>query len=146
MRSTWNGCTRTRRWNASLPAFFTMYLLAAMRAASSASEEMFSFSQLHAQGQRQVTTTLVTPEEHAIWKRGRTAAAAARTPSPAPAAPDEVHAVRKVVHTGLLGPHVVDANLRVGDAAAEAGLGVGLALDLAVAPRRTCRVMREGGA
>ena len=46
MRSTWKGCTRTRRWNASLPAFFTMYLLAAMRAASSASEEMFSFSQL----------------------------------------------------------------------------------------------------
>ena len=46
MRSTWNGCTRTRRWNVSLPAFFTMYLLAAMRAASSASLLMFSFSQL----------------------------------------------------------------------------------------------------
>ncbi len=34
-----------------MPAFFTMYLLAAMRAASRASEEMFSFSQL--QGSKQ---------------------------------------------------------------------------------------------
>jgi len=48
MRSTWYGCTRMRRWKVSLPAFFTMYLLAAMRAASSASEPTFSFSKLHA--------------------------------------------------------------------------------------------------
>mmetsp|Transcript_46900 Transcript_46900/g.153559 ORF Transcript_46900/g.153559 Transcript_46900/m.153559 type:complete len:234 (+) Transcript_46900:64-765(+) len=44
MRSTCHGCTRIRRWKASLPAFFTMYLLHATRAASSASEESCSFS------------------------------------------------------------------------------------------------------
>ena len=46
MRSTWKGCTRMRRWKASLPACLTMYLLAAMRAASRASEVICSFSQL----------------------------------------------------------------------------------------------------
>lgn len=46
MRSTWKGCTRMRRWKASLPANLTMYLLPAMRAASSASLDTFSFSQL----------------------------------------------------------------------------------------------------
>lgn len=46
MRSTWKGCARTRRWNVSLPAFLIMYLLAAMRAASSASLLTCSFSQL----------------------------------------------------------------------------------------------------
>ena len=50
MRSTWKGCTRMRRWNASLPACFTMYLLAAMRAASRASDVICSFSQLHSRG------------------------------------------------------------------------------------------------
>jgi hypothetical protein len=44
MRSTWNGWGRTRRWKASLPDVFTMYLLHAMRAASSDSEETCSFS------------------------------------------------------------------------------------------------------
>jgi len=47
---TWKGCTRMRRWKASLPAYFTMYLLPAMRAASSASLQMFSFSQLRGWG------------------------------------------------------------------------------------------------
>jgi hypothetical protein len=46
MRSTWKGCARTRRWKVSLPAFLIMYLLAAMRAASSASLLTCSFSQL----------------------------------------------------------------------------------------------------
>ncbi len=50
MRSTWKGCTRTRMWKDSLPAFLTMYLLAAIRAASSASEPTFSFSKLGARG------------------------------------------------------------------------------------------------
>jgi hypothetical protein len=49
MRSTWKGCTRTRRWKDSLPAFLVMYLLAATRAASSASLDTFSFSQLRAE-------------------------------------------------------------------------------------------------
>ena len=44
MRSTCHGCTRMRRWNDSLPQFFTMYLLQATRAASSVSEETCSFS------------------------------------------------------------------------------------------------------
>ena len=47
MRSTWKGCTRTRRWKVSFPAFLVMYLFAAMRAASSASLVICSFSQLH---------------------------------------------------------------------------------------------------
>merc|ERR1711976_63441 len=42
--STWKGCTRTRRWKASLPQFFTKYLLAQIRAASRASEEICSYS------------------------------------------------------------------------------------------------------
>ena len=46
MRRTWKGCTRTRRWKVSFPAFLVMYLLAAMRAASSASLVICSFSQL----------------------------------------------------------------------------------------------------
>jgi len=44
MRITWNGCARTRRWNASLPANVAQYLLEAMRAASSASEDSCSSS------------------------------------------------------------------------------------------------------
>ena len=48
IRSTWNGWTRMRRWKASFPAFLVMYLLHAIRAASSASLDTFSFSQLHA--------------------------------------------------------------------------------------------------
>ena len=50
MRRTWKGCTRTRRWKVSLPAFLVMYLLAAMRAASRASLVICSFSQLHSRG------------------------------------------------------------------------------------------------
>ncbi len=46
IRNTWKGCTRTRKWNASLPAYLVMYLLQAIRAASRASLETFSFSQL----------------------------------------------------------------------------------------------------
>ena len=46
MRSTEKGCTRMRMWYASLPAFLMRYLLHATRAASSASEQMFSFSHL----------------------------------------------------------------------------------------------------
>ena len=42
----WYGCMRTRRWNSFLPALFTMYLFAAMRPASMASEEICSFSKL----------------------------------------------------------------------------------------------------
>ena len=44
--------TRTRRWNVSLPAFLVMYLLAAMRAASSASLLTCSFSQLRPDAQK----------------------------------------------------------------------------------------------
>ena len=57
MRSTWKGCTRTRRWNVSLPAFFTMYLFAAMRAASRASEPTFSFSKLEERRRRECAWT-----------------------------------------------------------------------------------------
>lgn len=46
MRRTWNGCTLTLRWKASFPANFVMYLLQAIRAASRASLDTFSFSQL----------------------------------------------------------------------------------------------------
>ena len=76
MRSTWKGCTRTRRWNVSLPAFFTMYLLAAMRAASSASLVICSCSQLQcatsawsAQG-----TLPAAPADAKQWLAHRTAA------------------------------------------------------------------------
>lgn len=51
---------------------------------------------------------------------------------------DEVDAVRELVDGGTLGADIVDANLRVGDTAAEARLGVGLALNLAVAASRAC--------
>ena len=44
IRITWNGCKRTRRWKASLPQDFTRYLLAQMRPASSASEDICSNS------------------------------------------------------------------------------------------------------
>lgn len=44
MRMTWNGWARTRRWNESLPEFLTTYLLAQIRAASSASDEICSYS------------------------------------------------------------------------------------------------------
>jgi hypothetical protein len=44
MRMTWNGCTRTRRWNESLPDVFVTYLFAQMRAASSASDDSCSYS------------------------------------------------------------------------------------------------------
>jgi hypothetical protein len=54
MRSTWKGCTRTRRWKASLPARVLMYLLAAMRAASSASLPTFSFSQLRGERRHKI--------------------------------------------------------------------------------------------
>lgn len=36
MRMTWKGCRRTRMWKPSFPQLFTMYLLAQIRAASSA--------------------------------------------------------------------------------------------------------------
>lgn len=42
--NTWKGWTLTRRWNASFPANFDMYLLQAILAASNASLETFSFS------------------------------------------------------------------------------------------------------
>ena len=45
MRRTWKGCTLTRKWNASFPANLAIYLLQAIRAASRASLETFSFSQ-----------------------------------------------------------------------------------------------------
>lgn len=44
MRLTWKGCKRTRRWKASLPQFFTKYLLAQIRPASKASDESCSYS------------------------------------------------------------------------------------------------------
>ena len=44
IRITWNGCSRTRMWKASLPQFFTKYLLAQMRHASKASEDSCSYS------------------------------------------------------------------------------------------------------
>lgn len=44
IRRTWNGCTRTRMWNWSLPECFTMYLLAQIRLASRASLEICSIS------------------------------------------------------------------------------------------------------
>ena len=44
IRVMWYGCTRTRRWNASFPAVLTTYLLAQIRAASSASDESCSYS------------------------------------------------------------------------------------------------------
>merc|ERR1719311_466320 len=44
MRRTWKGCTRQRMWKLPVPAVLVRYLLQATRAASSASEEMFSFS------------------------------------------------------------------------------------------------------
>ena len=46
MRNTWNGCKRTRRWKPSFPALVTMYLFAAIRPASIASEPICSFSKL----------------------------------------------------------------------------------------------------
>jgi len=53
LRGGGGGCrtsrTRTRRWKVSLPAFLAMYLLAAMRPASSDSDESCSFSQLHSE-------------------------------------------------------------------------------------------------
>lgn len=47
---------------------------------------------------------------------------------------DEVDAEGELVDPLLLHPDVVDSDLGVGHTAAEAGLGVGLVLDLAVAP------------
>jgi len=44
MRITWNGCKRTRRWKASFPQDFTRYLLAQIRPASNASEDICSNS------------------------------------------------------------------------------------------------------
>ena len=44
IRITWNGCRRTRRWKASLPQDFTRYLLAQMRPASNASDDICSNS------------------------------------------------------------------------------------------------------
>lgn len=46
IRNTWKGCTLTLRWKASFPAYLAIYLLHAMRAASRASLDTFSFSQL----------------------------------------------------------------------------------------------------
>ena len=47
-----------RKWKDSLPAFLTMYLLAATRAASSASLDTFSFSQLQPAAITHVTLAL----------------------------------------------------------------------------------------
>jgi len=44
IRSTWKGWRRIRMWNWSLPQFFTMYLLAQIRAASKASDDNCSYS------------------------------------------------------------------------------------------------------
>lgn len=46
IRRTWKGWTLTRKWKASFPAYLVMYLLHAIRAASRASLDTFSFSQL----------------------------------------------------------------------------------------------------
>jgi hypothetical protein len=40
----WNGWTRTLKWKASFPAVLTTYLLAQIRAASRASDEICSYS------------------------------------------------------------------------------------------------------
>ena len=45
IRRTWKGWTLTLKWKASFPANLAMYLLQAIRAASRASLETFSFSQ-----------------------------------------------------------------------------------------------------
>jgi len=83
MRSTWKGWTRMRRWNVSLPAFFTMYLLAAMRAASSASDPICSFSKLGGWLSSQLQPALTLSP---------------RFPQQAGHSPDQVHAVRERVH------------------------------------------------
>lgn len=44
MRTMWNGWRRILKWKASLPIVFTMYLLAQMRPASSASDDSCSHS------------------------------------------------------------------------------------------------------
>lgn len=44
MRMTWNGWSLILMWKASLPQFFTMYLLAQMRPASKASDDSCSHS------------------------------------------------------------------------------------------------------
>ena len=51
---------------------------------------------------------------------------------------DQVHAVREEVDGRALEPGVEDADLGVRDATAEAGLGIGLVLDLPVAAGRAC--------
>lgn len=43
-RMTWWGWARTRKWNESLPDVLTTYLLAQIRDASSASDEICSYS------------------------------------------------------------------------------------------------------
>jgi len=62
---------------------------------------------------------------------------------------DEMYAERENLHAVPLHTAVIDADLGIRDTAAEAGLGVGLILDLAVATRRTsthlCRSCAVGG-
>lgn len=98
-----------------MPAFFTMYLLAAMRAASSASDEMFSFSQLREPGSG-------TPAVEALGQQAlRVLQPAARMQAQhqqSESSPDQMDAVREEVHTGLLGAHIIDADLGVGHTAA----------------------------
>ena len=53
--------------------------------------------------------------------------------------PDHVHTVWILVNGSPLHAHIIDTDLGIGYTAAEAGLRVGLVLDLAVAPGRTCR-------
>ncbi len=106
MRRTWYGCTRMRMWKDSLPAFFTMYLLAAIRAASSASEPTFSFSKLEAR--------------ETLGFRGVQNASSLRAAD----APDKVHAVGEGVHAVLLHAGVIDADLGVCGVAAAAAPGM----------------------
>lgn len=105
MRSTWYGCTRTRRWKVSFPAFLVMYLLAAIRAASRASLPTFSFSKLRGAETRQASVT--------SWFFACNILARARGGSRLLSPPDKVNAVGERVHRVALHADIEDANLGV---------------------------------
>ena len=165
--------TRTRRWNVSLPAFFAMYLFAAIRPASRDSDDSCSFSQLVSQessvrGASLQAETAAMPCRHAAHvvrqQRGRQRCQAAADHGSntaggpgwvggagraerTTAAPHEVDATGEDIDAGLLGAGVENADFGVRHTAVEARLRVRLVLDLAVALVGTCtsRAIVAGG-
>ena len=112
---TWKGCTRTRKWNESLPEVLVTYLLAQIRAASRASLESCSYS------------------SDTRWQQNGKSSTEARL---RPKSKIRIY-VLQIRNRFVISRQGVATDLRVGDTTVVARFGVRLVLTVAVAASGT---------